>query len=598
MGDWPLDKIKYKERKKMADKFQVGIYKVSSDKSLEDVCEVIQNGGFESQNLISNSRNGYSLRLYYQDKDSNPRWKDFLEDVASSGQNIIQRNRGKSEGFILLIKKEESLYAVMGGHGYFAIQNSIDNEFGIDVFSRLIKKEDKVLKATREKSVVGGILGTSKHFRNNFNLFETDDFGKIYQELKASLNKSILTDKFGFTDDDIKKDSFCVAKSSFRINKAISFDQLLTIIGGCESVIETETAIPINNVDKIIKKRNTELVNNLESNLIEQLWKRYNRESDSYDFDLCNNDFERYLTASSYIIKKKHSKRNYFDEHEFESLNNIDKLFDKLRESELGNDEFVECMKTLKIYSYDEENKELTKGKLLNHILGDVTENNKKYFFINNSWYYIKQRFIEDLNKSCKSFIKNRNNYYDGIDKCWGDTIENEDDYNKQYIGEDNTIVLHKVIPQNIEACDILKWDERNIYLCHIKKGFDNMMRDLCSQISIAARRILLDINSDKSYITEIFHCLRRYKNSENDYLRSIGQQTESYNLETFKGLFDKNRVFVLAVMDTNTSQREIGNVETFRSNIAKFSLQELYKEIRGLNLELKITQIRKGTQS
>ena len=579
----------------MADKFQVGIYKLSSDKSLEDVCNVIQNGGFESQTMVNNSRNGYSLHLYYQDKYSNPKCKGFLEDIASSGQNIIQRDRGRSEGFILLIKNEESLYAVTGGHGYFAIQNSIDNEFGIDVFSRLVKKEDKVLKATREKSVVGGILGTSKHFRNNFNLFDTDDFGKIYQELKANLKKSILTDKFGFSDDDIKKDSFCVAKSSFRINKAISFDQLLMIIDGCESVIETETAIPINNVEKIIKNRNTELVSNLESNLIEQLWKRYNRENDSYDFDLCDNDFERYLTATSYIIKKKHSKRNYFDGYEFESLNNIDLLFDKLRERGLGRDEFEECMKTFKIYSYDEENKELTKGKLLDHILGDVTENNKKYFFINNSWYYIKQRFIEDLNASCRSFIQNTNNYYNGLDKSWGDTIENEDDYNKQYIGEDNAIVLHKVLPQNIEACDILKWDERNIYLCHIKKGFDNMMRDLCSQISIAARRIILDINSEKSYITELFNCLRRYIDSNNDYLRTIGQQTETRNLEYFKNLFDKNLVFVLAVMDTATNQRDIRNIEAFNSNIAKFSLQELSKEIRGLNIELRITQILQG---
>jgi len=450
----------------MAEKFQVNIYKIRNDISLEHISEEIQNLGFESQTLLSNLRNGYSLRLYYQEKYSNPKWKGFLEEIANSGQHIIQRNRGRNEGFVLLLKKDESLYAATGGHGYFSIQNYVDDEFGIDVFSRLVKKEDKVLKATREKSVVGGILGSSKHFRSNFNLFETDDFGKIYQELKESLNKSILIEHFGFTDDDIKKESFCVAKSSFRINKAVSFNQLLNIIDGCESVIETVSPIPINNVEKIVKKKETELVEDLENNLMEQLWKRFNQENQSYDFDLCHNDFENYLTATSYIVRKKNSKRNYFDDYEFEFLKNIDLLFDKLREYKLGKNEFLECMKSLKVYSYDEENNELTKGQLLYHILGDVTVSNKKYFFINNSWYYIKQSFIDDLNANCVSFI--RNNPYDGLDKPWGSLISSEDDYNIQYVGENNTIVLHKVMPENIEACDIIKWDNLNTYLCHV----------------------------------------------------------------------------------------------------------------------------------
>jgi len=120
------------------------------------------------------------------------------------------------------------------------------------------------------------------------------------------------------------------------------------------------------------------------------------------------------------------------------------------------------------------------------------------------------------------------------------------------------------------------------------------MMRDLCSQITVAARRIILDINSEKSYITKLFNGLVSYKDSENDYLKTIGQQSESTNIESFKRIFDKNIVFVLSVLDKSKNQRELLNIETFNSNIAKFSLQELSKEIRGLNLHLKITQIQK----
>lgn len=575
----------------MSDKFQVGIYKIGDDYNLNILCDAIQNSGFISQSLTNSSQGGYNLSLYYQEKPSNPRWKGFLEDIVSSGQTVILRNRGRGEGFILILDKCENIYVVTGGHGFFAIQYYIDNEFGIDIFSRLINKEDKVLKATREKSVVGGILGTSKHFRSNFNLYETDDFGKIYQELKASLNKAILTDKFGFTEEDIKTQSFCVAKASFTINKAISFDQLLNIIDGCESVIETETPIAINNVEKIIKKRNTELIKRLESNLLSQLWQRYNQGIESYDFDLCHNDFEKYLTASKYCVKKGNSKIDYFESHEFESFTNIDILFNQLRLSQqLNEEDFNSLIKVLKIISYDGEGNELTKGQLISHIMGDVTENDKKYFYINNSWYFIKPGFIVDLNSSCQSYINNNKNTR--LNKLWGTDVSDEDAYNKQYIGEPGTIVLHKITPDNIEACDILIWDEQNVYLYHVKKGFNNTLRDLCSQISVAAKRILLDISSDKSYITKLYDSLTNYQVSSNEYFRAIGRQTLSYSLETFKGLFDKKLIFVLAVVDTSQIGRYISNIQSFNSNIAKFSLQSLSREIRGLGLDLEIAQI------
>src|SRR5690606_29839351 len=118
------------------------------------------------------------------------------------------------------------VYVITGGmHSYSAIQDLIQDDFGVDILSRLIEKKDKILKAVREKSVMGGILGTTKFFRNSYNLFENDAFGKIYQELRANLDHQVLKDRFGFTQDDLNRDVVCVAKSSFKINKSLTLDQ-------------------------------------------------------------------------------------------------------------------------------------------------------------------------------------------------------------------------------------------------------------------------------------------------------------------------------------------------------------------------------------
>jgi len=577
-------------------KLQIGVYKIE-EKNLDNLSAIIEEKGYSNQELENEEISGYRLKLYYQNKPIHPKWKDFFRSVAKANQDIFKKNKSWVEGFILLLfnKEKDNLYAVTGGPGYFIIQEHIYDDFGIDVFARLIKKEDKILKATKEKSVVGSVLGTTKHFRKNFNLFETDSFGKIYQELKANLDKKVLTDKLGFAENDIKKESVCIAKSSFKINKAISFEHLLKVIRGCESILETEQPISINNMEKLIKKKDQELIQSLDTELFNQLWQRNSEPQNSFAFDLCHRDFEKYLTASKYVVRKGTSLNNFFGEFEFEELNDIDTLFTKIAESEKkpeNKEEFIKLMKSIKIYSYDEEDNDLTKGDLSAHLLGDVTHNNKKYFFIDKSWYRIKDAFINDLNEYCKSFINK--NSYNGLDKNWNYSDENENQYNQKYIGEKNTIVLDKITPENIEPCDILKWDDNNLYLYHVKAGFGNTMRDLCSQIIIAANRINHDLNSSKEYIKKIYINLRKKIGGES-YFDEAGKQTEIYSEDAFIRLFEKNLVFVLAVLDiSNDRIRDIKNIEEFKSNIAKFSLQELTKEMKGIDVDFRITQIRK----
>ena len=577
-------------------KIQISIYKIK-EKKLEDMSRIIESRGYTNQELEREEIDDYRIQLFYKKRDFNPKWKDYFLSIAKSDQEILQRNISSSEEFVLLLlnEKNENLYAVTGGLGYVAIQENIDDEFGMDIFSRIIKKEDKILKATKEKSVVGSIIGTTKYFRNDFNLFETDSFGKIYQEMKARLNKKILIEKLGFTEDDIKKEAGCIVKSSFKINKNITFKQLLKMINGLESILENEQPISINKVKKLTK-RNSTLILELYDTLLNQLWDRYEVQDDSYSFDLCHKDFEKYLTASEYIVKKGSSYKNFFNDHTFDELLDIDDIFRELKKSNKNpgsKNNFIELIESLKIFSFDEEGKELTKDWVIAHLLGDVTYNEKKYFYIDKAWYLIEDEFLSELNSSCKSFIVN--NMDTGLDKKWDYPDEDENRYNQKYIGDKNTIVLDKITPDNIEPCDILKWDDNNLYLYHVKAGFGNTMRDLCSQIVISANRIIQDINSSKEYINKIYTTLQS-KIDGKPYFNLVGRQTEQYSREDFLGLFGKPLVFILAVLDTASAKvRNISDIEKFNSNIAKFSLRDLIKEMKGLDINFKITQINKS---
>ncbi len=575
----------------MTQKLQISIYKIEDGQTLDDLGKLATEKKFIEQSLAAESKDGFDIKLYYQNKTSYPKWKGFAESVAAVGEKILQKDKSWIEGFVLLLSKNDKIYAVTGGHGHFVIQDCINRDFGIDVFARLIKRDDKILKSAREKSLVGGVMGTTKFFRKNFNLFDNDSFGKIYQELKASLDKPILIDKLGFTKEDIEKDSLCVAKPSFRINKDISFEQLLKLVDGCESILETADPVLINSVEKLLKKKDKSLIDKLHNELIKQLWQRYSQPQDSVDFDLCAYDLEKYLTASYYEVSRGAARKNAFDGHNFEILDNADLLFDRIKLMDnRPHDQaaFEKLIRNLKISSYNEDGDELTYGNFLDHLLGDVQFEDKRYFLVDRTWYLIKDEFIASLNAHCANFIAKN---LIGMKKTWPDNLNGENEYNQQYIGENNTIVLDKITPENIEPCDILSWDENNLYFYHVKIGFSNTMRDLCSQISIAANKIQQDFMADKAFIKKIYQSLKD-KIGGDAYFDKAGKQTNNISEEMFVKLFDKNLIFVLAVLDSSKKSRDIRDIKEFGSNIAKFSLQELSKDILRVGVDLKIAQI------
>ena len=584
---------------------QIGIYKIEDNQILAEVITSIENKKYSLQQLQKYIINGFTLHLFYKKKCFSPKWKAFIGTIVQTSEDIIKSDQSYSEGFVLLLSKDSNIYAVTGGAGFHALQDIVYKDFGMDVFSRLISKDDKILKATKEKSFVGSILGITKYFRKNFNLFENDDFGKIYQELKADIDKDTLVGKFGFTEEDIKKGSVCIAKSSFKISKAISFIQLLKIIKGCDDVLKTAHNFTINNIEKLAKKKNEVLIKKLDNQLYEQLWERYESPQNGFPFDICHHEYEEYLTASYYEVMKNSTKdgdydlRNLFVDHKFEEpLMDIDTLFEKIKSVEKppqNKDKFISLIKAIKIFSYDENGTKITYGDLFSHLLGDVSCNNKKYFYVEKNWYEVKDTFISELNNSCRYFIEK--NYYEGLTETWDINTKKENDYNQKYIGKPRAIVLDKVTPENIELCDVLYWDDNNLYLCHVKSEFGNTMRDLCAQISIAASRIVRDTNASKEYAKKVYVSLKSRKGSTDPYSNKIGKQTDSITEEQFLELFNKNIVFVLAVLDTAKTERDIKEIERFKSNIAKFSLRILSKEMKMLdgNIGFKIAQIKQS---
>jgi len=154
--------------------------------------------------------------------------------------------------------------------------------------------------------------------------------------------------------------------------------------------------------------------------------------------------------------------------------------------------------------------------------------------------------------------------------------------YNLKYLEENNFIVLDKMLGQNIELCDLLYETDNNIYLIHVKEGFDAKMRDVTNQVSISANRLWSDLKSDNHFIDAVY---KRYSESDNFQYNSISK-------DDFHNMFKKDVTYVIAFCHNRLNKKVSENIEDFKSNIAKFSIIQNMREMQSNNYPLKVIEI------
>lgn len=549
---------------------------------------------FKEQTVLPNLSKQYQIKVYYKKSVTPIKWKDFIRTIVEPNQDILKSSLSTSESYVIIFynPKTKKYFASTGGYAHVLIQEIATNDFGLEILSRILKADDKTLRSSKERNLTGGIQGAIKFFRNDYNLYENESFGNIYNELNASISKDQLIKIFGFAKSDLKLDSLCIAKNSFSLKKSISFIELLGVIERCENLIKLPPIVEINSVEKI-SKSNSVLLHDLWENLNQNIYANYFDETIFFSVEISHKDFEKYYYANSttVTISTKLLKEQFvFDE----GIRNIQAILDQIRitNPSLSYIEFEKCIDSGYIETFDGNGVTITKDSIKNHYCSEISVAMKSYFLIEKDWYEIGSTLIDKINEQAKHFITT-NKYLGPPMKKWIKGSENE--YNSTYFTLNNSLVFDKFTPQNIEACDIMRWDTNKIYFYHVKKGFNNSMRDLCSQVLIAARKVNEDSKNNCIFLEVLYDTVIKNK-GKTPYSKEAKQNLSKITKSDFIDLM-KNRtlVFVLAVLDDSAGNRKMEiDIDKFDSNIAKFSLNELSKSMRNLEVEFQILQLEK----
>lgn len=516
-------------------------------------------------------------------------WINFFPLNFTKGADFNQQK----VSLIFFIEYQNQLYCIIGGNAFRMIQPYIEENFGINIYSRILDPEKDELLTIRTRNITGKIAASSNFYKSNFKLIDHIKFGTIPTDISLKLSNND-NDYFSFLKKDVFDNVQIHVSNSLKFRKVIEFKDLIEIIKEIKYIEELEKKNYLTTYEKIDNQNLIE--NTLKEHLVKRIFEDINdtlrstiRPVNKFYFEFCHpTKLENFYEADYFQLieldddKKQKVFKQIIDRNRI-YYEVIFKAVDKFG-TQITYDEFKFFLFGVRIRSYKNGNKQnLTSGMFLQHFNTEFEIDKNPIFLLDNNWYYLQDSFLIDLNRNCERILKNYKASGNLLHKKWNLSIQNtEKKYNLLYKDLKNYLVFDTITISGIELCDIIKYDEKNIYIIHVKRGFDSSMRELYNQVILSARRLEESKSSkEKDYLKKCYKSLVLKKQNNN-----------INTFEDFMSLFDRNIKYVMAFSNEKSNQPIEENIAKVKSSIAKFSIIQTSSEMRSDYYELLFTQI------
>ena len=220
------------------------IYKVNKNHRLinniietEEICKFIitHSRRADNHNFVLNE-NDYTYKI---DEDNNLKyflytfnssefdseWKEFFPTTLVGNSNFIQQKLS----LVFFIEFENFLYIIIGGNSYRIILPFIDENFGIDLYSRILDPENDELISIKTRSLTGKKAGSYTYYKDNFKLIDHIKFGTLPKEISVKLS-NINNNNFDFLKNSKKEKVQISVSNSIKFRRIVDFENLKTLI--------------------------------------------------------------------------------------------------------------------------------------------------------------------------------------------------------------------------------------------------------------------------------------------------------------------------------------------------------------------------------
>ncbi|WP_413514162.1 DUF6119 family protein [Myroides odoratus] len=513
-------------------------------------------------------------------------WKVFLPEGLTENQdfNIIEFS------YVLFIKYKDELYCIISGSGINVIKKYLNPSFGIQIYQRLCEPMMDNIIEVYTRSIANNISSKKETYNLNQTISETLDYSNIPTKIKLKVRDELKQTIFKKYDLNTNLVIMEVG-AYFYLRKKIDFEELKELI---KDLYKIEDELEQKQLTLFSKVNNYDLEKSLDNYLLELV---VNDVLVHVDKSTANNNLndiielvhptqlERFYECDKFIIRYKNS-RGKSDLEVFDRgglYYNATKYIYETQEDINNRQQIVQDIYKLNI-SGQVNNNQKTYANFISHITAEIDYQGYKYFKIDGHWYLLEDEFLSRMNEDAKSYY-NKYMLEKDILNVWNQG-DDEDTYNKSHEDLDGYYILDKVINENIELCDILTIQDDIAYFIHVKNGFNTKMRDLYIQVVLAAKRLSNDLKNNNG-ISYLEKTLIEYN------------KRQPLNKIDIKGFIEKiktkklNVTFVMAFRNNHYLNKNIiDRIDVCKSNIAKYSLVQVVKEMQEYDFGIKLIDI------
>lgn len=579
-----IDKTYYEFRDKSFDEMIM----IIKDNHIKKLRHKSKDGEIKEPKITEYEEEDFKFWFYcYNQIQEKFYWKIFLPTQLTEEQDfeILEFS------YVLFIEYKDDLYCVIGGSGMSVIKKFIHPSYGIEIYQRIADITSDNIIELNTRSIANNISSKKETFNFNQTISETLDYSHIPTKIKLKVRKELKDGLFQKYNLDSNL-AIMEVGSYLHLRKRIVFSELKELIIDCHNIYQNN---PPKKLTLFTKINDEELVKNLDNYLLELIIDDVLRHENSQTAKKLQNDIieivhptklETFYECNKFLIRYKHSKGKkdieVFDRNDLYFIttkyiyDNIDDINNRF--------EIRKNIYKLNIQGFIDDRPK-TYGNLFSHITAEVEFERNKYFKIDGHWYILENQFLSIMNEDAKDYYTKyclKENFLN----TWDSSYNNEDEYNKSYNTLDNYFVLDKIISENIELCDILHISDKTAYFVHVKDGFNAKMRDLYIQLILAAKRLSNDIKNTEG-IKYLKNTLVLYNTKNPDKCIDVD---DFINRIKNKEL---NISFVMAFKNNSHEEEAIlDRIDKSKSNIAKYSLVQVVKEMQQLNFDIKLIDV------
>jgi uncharacterized protein (TIGR04141 family) len=513
-------------------------------------------------------------------------WKIFLPEELATHQNfdIVEFS------FVLFIQYQGEIYCVISGSGMNVIKKFLHPSYGIEIYKRIAKPAEDIIVEMNTRGIANNVSQKKEIFNYNQTISETLEYSEVPSKIKLKIREELKENEFKEYELD---ESFALLEvgSYFYLRKKLDFDELKGLIVDLHKIYTENDPKPLSLFTKIDDQS---LLDELDETLKEIIVDDVISHGSSSGYSSNHQDIielvhpsklERFYECDNFLIRFKYSRgkedietndrsKLYYEctAHIYNSLKDVDDRFD-----------IKGKLYTLNI-SGRINGSDTTYGTFFSHVTAEVDYNYQKYFRIDGHWYLLEDEFLNYMNNDAKEYYS-KYKLRESLLLDWQDG-DDEDAYNKSYLGKNNYFILDKVIRDNIELCDVLILHDNQAYFVHVKNGFDAKMRDLYIQVVLSAKRLSNDLKNKQgsSYLLKTLKEHNKRNSSKLiDYETLIPKLKSGEVPINFVMAFKNNHYKNLPILD---------RIESCRSNIAKYALVQVVKEMQPFDFGIKLIDI------